>query len=56
MLSGGLSLKVSAFMSRKLLEVWEEIRSFRISQTVLLCRLMRRAWICCWQQLRRMCF
>jgi hypothetical protein len=42
-LSGGWLLKYPTFISTKHLDRGDEISSLRISQTTLLCRLIRRA-------------
>ena len=45
--SGGLSLKVPAFMRIKHRDFSDEISSLRISQTALLCLLTRSECMCC---------
>jgi hypothetical protein len=54
-LSGGWLLKYPTFISTRHLDRGDDIRSLRISQTALLCRLIRRAWRCGWGHDRRTC-
>lgn len=53
--SWGLLLKVPAFMRVKHRDFSDEIRSFLISPTALLCRLTRSECICCWLHLSSTC-
>jgi hypothetical protein len=54
-LSGGFSLKLPAFIKIIHLDVGEETINFLISQTALLCRLIRSECICGCGHLRSTC-
>jgi hypothetical protein len=53
--SWGLLLKIPAFMRVKHRDFSDEIRSFLISPTALLCLLTRRECICCCLHLSSIC-